>query len=891
MYANSQQDGELESILKMVNPLQISSQTLNSGTGTQINNKNSGNGKQYVNNSSGKQWNAEIQNFVDIKQKEDFSFRGPVGPCLRQAPQIAPGPFIGRESELNTMAKHLCETQHRPCLALGGVGGIGKTRLALTYAELHFTSYGSVFWINAASEATLRDSFRSIAGLIFQVQDPKVLEGKEVIGRVHHWLSDTKNPSWLMIFDNYDDDSDQFNISDYYPPASQGAIIVTTRRADIVTGRTETLHIKAFQNIEDSLAILETRSKRLDVQSDRYAKLLVERLGGLPLALATAGTYLQRSPLTFERYLQEYEKRWDIDPRRPTKPQDYERTLYTTWDISYDCLKKKDLDAAKLLKLLAYFSNQGLWYELFSNGLTDKSSEWLHDMFTDDVSFQGVMIVLTDWSFLELDSSSGSWSMHKCVHDWALAALNKDINIQYYWFAVDCVNATIRGFDEPLFGNIIFYRSTGHAARLANQRFLDVIYDPTPDQLEMLSRVSYLLQSQIQLTAAEQIYKRALAGKETALGPNHSSTLDTVDDLGNLYGRQGKLDEAEQMYKRALAGKEKALGPDHISTLGTVNNLGNLYGDQGRLDEAEKMYKRALAGKETALGLNHSSTLNTVNNLGTLYGRQGKLDEAEQMFMWALAGKEKALGPNHLSTLDTINNLGTLYGRQGKLDKAEKIYKWALAGKEKALGPDHISTLTTVNNLGNLYSRQGKIDKAEKMFMRALAGKEKALGSNHTSTLTTVNNLGNLYCDQDKLNEAEQMFKRALAGYEKALGPDHTSTLSTVNNLGNLYCDQDKLDEAEQMYKRALAGKEKALGSDHISTLTTVNNLGNLYYDQDKLDEAEQMFKRALAGYEKALGPDHISTLTTARDLALLYRDQGKLSKAAQFLWQAAAVK
>jgi tetratricopeptide (TPR) repeat protein len=83
------------------------------------------------------------------------------------------------------------------------------------------------------------------------------------------------------------------------------------------------------------------------------------------------------------------------------------------------------------------------------------------------------------------------------------------------------------------------------------------------------------------------------------------------------------LDEAEQMYMRALARKEKALGRDHISTLGTVNNLGNLYCDQGKLDEAEQMYMRALAGSEKALGRDHTSTLVTVNNLGNLYRDQG----------------------------------------------------------------------------------------------------------------------------------------------------------------------------------------------------------------------------------------------------------------------------
>ena len=79
--------------------------------------------------------------------------------------------------------------------------------------------------------------------------------------------------------------------------------------------------------------------------------------------------------------------------------------------------------------------------------------------------------------------------------------------------------------------------------------------------------------------------------------------------VGDLYRNQSKLGEDEDMYVRALAGNEKALGPEHTSTLNTVNNLGNLYRDQGKLREAEDMYARALAGFENALGPEHNTTV------------------------------------------------------------------------------------------------------------------------------------------------------------------------------------------------------------------------------------------------------------------------------------------
>jgi tetratricopeptide (TPR) repeat protein len=132
------------------------------------------------------------------------------------------------------------------------------------------------------------------------------------------------------------------------------------------------------------------------------------------------------------------------------------------------------------------------------------------------------------------------------------------------------------------------------------------------------------------------------------------------DRLASMFAGQDRYAEAEEMYQRALAGSEMALGPEHASTLGTVNNLGNLYRDQGRLVEAEAMFERALAGKEKALGLEHSFTLDTVNSLGILYAEQGRLAEAEAMYERALAGAEKTLGPKHTLTIHSAECLSAL---------------------------------------------------------------------------------------------------------------------------------------------------------------------------------------------------------------------------------------
>lgn len=202
-------------------------------------------------------------------QKQDFSYREPAGVCLGQSPYINSQLFIGRKSELEEMweiLRPIEESREQRLLVLGGMGGIGKTQLAIAFAKQHSNEYDSVFWLNASSETALKDSFRSIAGLLFDMQDPGALNREDLPMQVLRWLSNVKNTQWLLIFDNYDEPS-QFDVRNYYPPVSHGAIIVTARGPNLLGGRE--VHLQPLSNINESLEILETRSQREHTKSGR----------------------------------------------------------------------------------------------------------------------------------------------------------------------------------------------------------------------------------------------------------------------------------------------------------------------------------------------------------------------------------------------------------------------------------------------------------------------------------------------------------------------------------------------------------------------------------------------------------------------------------------------
>ena len=206
-----------------------------------------------------------------IKQKDDFSFRKPVGLCLGRAPLIDSTLFIGRELEMDKIKKGLKpesqpQEQQQRRLVLGGIGGIGKTQLAMFFAKKHYKDYTSVFWLDATSETTLKDSFRQMAEVIFDIQDSQGFEVEQILGKIRGWLSDKKNIDWLLIFDNYDY-PDQYKIEDYLPLASHGAVIITTRRPDRVAGKK--VRIEPLEHINESIQILATRSGRQDAETGK----------------------------------------------------------------------------------------------------------------------------------------------------------------------------------------------------------------------------------------------------------------------------------------------------------------------------------------------------------------------------------------------------------------------------------------------------------------------------------------------------------------------------------------------------------------------------------------------------------------------------------------------
>jgi tetratricopeptide (TPR) repeat protein len=491
---------------------------------------------------------------------------------------------------------------------------------------------------------------------------------------------------------------------------------------------------------------------------------LFPKLGGLPLALAQAGAYLGTTGISVSDYLQHYDATWsELMLNQDQFPlQEYpERSVLTTWKMSYKQVEKVNELAARLLDLWAFLDHSDVWVELVLAGSITAAQ---HHSSTDLVFAQATMLslqhaigILAQYSMVNTAAADQRHTIHPVVHAWCLHN-TRGLQAQQQSLlsiALRSVAAKVRLLDKYATKETVL-RLVAHSKAIGAR--VAMLLSNDEEQAEQCREIAYFLWKWEKSKEVEDLFVRALRGFERAWGAEHTLTLKMVNNLGILYYSQGKIAEAEEMYLQAFRGFEKAWGAEHTSTLDTVNNLGMLYADQGKIAEAEEMYLQALRGYEKAWGTEHTSTLNTVNNLGLLYKDQGKMAEAEEMYLQALRGFEKAWGTEHTSTLNTVQNLGLLYKNQGKMAEAEEMLLRALRGYEKAWGAEHTSTLDTVNNLGILYYSRGKMAEAEEMYLRALRGFEKAWGAEHMSTLDTVRNLARLYMAQGKIAEAMNLW-------------------------------------------------------------------------------------------------------------------------------------
>jgi CHAT domain-containing protein/tetratricopeptide (TPR) repeat protein len=375
-----------------------------------------------------------------------------------------------------------------------------------------------------------------------------------------------------------------------------------------------------------------------------------------------------------------------------------------------------------------------------------------------------------------------------------------------------------------------------------------------PDDVRLtgpLAALGELARDQENYKDAESYFQRALEGRQKSPKASPFEVASSMDDLGDVYGLEGRFDDGERLLKQGLKLIEQTYGTDVQTTAPNydkiLNDLGNLYKDAGRFPDAETAFGRALAVGRARHGEDHPNVAATMGNLATVMENESRFAEAEDLYKRTLAVYEKVFGSNHPTTAIGLNNLANVYADQGRATEAAGLQQRVLAINERAFGPDSPDVARSLTNLANSYRELGRKDEALPLYQRALGIMERKFGENSGPTALALGATGRVLQDDGRFEQAAQDFDRALQIDERVLGPEHPQLVNDLRGIGFLDIKIGNYSDARKRFERALAIAQAKLGPGHHDTIATMINLASIDSHDGKWPDALAMLRRASA--------------------------------------------
>jgi tetratricopeptide (TPR) repeat protein len=764
--------------------------------------------------------------------------------------------------------------------ALHGLGGIGKTRLAIEYAWARAADYSALLFVRADDAATLNAGLAALAGAeVLDLPEKEAREDEAKIAAVLHWLE--AHPTWLLILDNVDDRDAVAAVASLMPKLKGGRVVVTGRAANF-PGAIRTFELDALDEDAATQFLLDrTEVKREAAKDDAaQARTLAHELGGLALGLEQAGAHIATERIGFARYLKLWnESRDKVLAWADATLTGSDKTLATTWATSVARLSP---ESRRLLDRLAILAPDPIPNALIDVAVPGEAAGC--DAYE---ARKGLYAYSLATQAKSEDGATRGFVVHRLVQDFARRAMTKKRRAAALREALDWINAAVPFDADDVRTWPVLDPLAPHALAVGRRADEVGIAEPTA---RLFNQLAMLFDAKARYAEAEPLYRRALKIDEASHGPDHPNVATDLGNLAQLLRATNRLAEAEPPYRRALKIDEASYGPDHPDVARDLNNLAELLNATDRRAEAEPLYRRALEIVEASQGPDHPNVASALNNLAQLLQATNRLAEAEPLMRRALAIGEASYGPDHPDVARYLNNLANLLQDANRLAEAEPLMRRALAIDETSLGPDHPYVAIRLNNLASLVQATNRLAEAEPLYRRASKIDEATYGPDHPNVARDLGNLAGLLQVTNRLGEAEPLMRRALEIDEASYGPDHPNVAQDLGNLAGLLQDTNRLGEAEPLMRHALAIDEASFEPDHPIVANRLNNLAGLLRVTNRPAEAEPLFRRALAILERSLEPDHPNVATVLNNLAFLLKQTSRLAEAEPLFRRALAI-
>jgi tetratricopeptide (TPR) repeat protein len=661
--------------------------------------------------------------------------------------------FTGRDEQLAALHEQLTGQGAAtlvPTAALYGIGGVGKTQLALAYAQRYRADYQLGWWVPAETELGM---VTALADLGVALGLPGELPPAELAAGARDGLGGRSG--WLLIFDNAPDPA---AVAEYLPGAGGGHVLVTSRDS-------------AWQGIADPVpvdllpqqAAVGLLLRRSGDPDELSAARLAEALGRLPLALEQAAAYAATARLALARYLELFEER-RAELLALGKPLAYHGTVDASFTLAVDQLRAADPAAGQLLELCALLAPDEIPVPLLLSE-PQLLPQPLATAAADSLQRGEAVGVLYRQGLLTRDTADTA-RVHRLVQAVTFAHLGETDRQQR---TIDAIELLAGLFPSE---------------------------SREPDRWPRCSQLLAHGQAVIDHARALSLSSAVLSRLLTSIGIY-------------LRGRGLDVRRARELHEQALAMRKRLYDGDHPSVAASLTTLSIDLHVQGEYQQAREVDEQALAMYQRLHGGDHPNVATSLSNLASDLYVLGEYGRAREFFEQALAMRQRLYGGDHASVATSLSNLAIDLRRAGEHQRAGELFQQALAMHQRLYDGDHPSVAASLNNLAIHLRRAGEYGRARELFQQALAMYQRLYDGDHPSVAASLSHLAIDLRRAGDDEEARELDEQALAIYRRLYGGDHPSVAVGLSNLAIDLRKLGKHEQARKLDEQALAMRQR----------------------------------------------------------------------------------
>jgi MinD-like ATPase involved in chromosome partitioning or flagellar assembly len=791
--------------------------------------------------------------------------------------------FTGRAHDLRKLRAELRTRSMAVVLplALQGLGGVGKTQLALEYAHRFQADYDIIWWMNCGQPQYIDASLNDLGKRLREdlgASLPEDGSATEIAKEVLQLLGDNRPAlRWLLVYDNADKIDE---VEPLLPTGHQGHVLITSRNGAWGDDGRRWLPVDVFTRTESIRHLRRRISSITQAEADQVA----EALGDLPLAVASAGAWLAVTGFSVPRYLERLE-------RQPTRtltqsqPADDPQEVSKTWDVSLDQLQEMSPAAARLFGLCSVMAPD-ISLELLYSPAMAAALVPLDPELSEPMVIGKVIQQINRLALIKLDINARQIQVHRLVQavvrdrmsDEELATARSEVH------RVLVAARPAGEVDDPAnwpHYRLIWLHLTPSMAMWSTQ---ESVRQLLIDRVRYLRQRGDLERGRRRATEIESAWEQMLAA-----APEQADTRSLCKqlyrlrfNLANIVRDLADFKESRALDEAALNGQQEMLGEGHPHTLMTASGLAADLRALGQYDKALEMDRSTYGSWTGQYGDDDPGTLAAANNLAVSLRLTGDIEGALAQDRLTLQRRSITLKPRHPMTLSSGSAVARDLLEAGQYTEAVTRMEAVWAECRDALGDDDRGTLNARVLFGVALRSAGHPDQAEDHLHESRKGLTKGFGSESSDSLACrLSQAVNLLA-LHKIPAGRAEAEAVLAMYEARLGPAHPHSLICKVDIAAALCLQEDYVPALAAAQSAADGLAAGVGAGHPHTLAAKMVLAAAHAGQGDFAAAGALDEQTATQLAQTLGQRHPDTLRCRANLLLTLHERGVAGASAE---------